>query len=103
MRSLQQSLIKLEHDSQTCIFTVPKNLSVDFLNFQTQFLHCIDQIKGEGGENEFVDGFYVENIIRKNYPEEHNILTQTKVDFVDIGTEAIAGEFHKMFQSPIFK
>ena len=70
---------------------------------QTQFLHCIDQHKGEGGENEFVDGFHVEKLIRQNYTDEHNILTETKVDFVDVGTEDIAGEFDKMFQAPVFK
>ena len=83
--------------------TCPFNVATINLHFQTQFLHCIDQFDGDGGENEFVDGFYVEKIIRQNYPEEHKILTQTKVDFVDIGSEDIAGEFYKMFQAPVFQ
>ena len=73
------------------------------VTLQTQFLHCIDQFLGEGGENEFVDGFFIEKIIRQNHPEEHKILTQKKVDFVDVGSEDIAGEFSKMFQAPVFK
>jgi hypothetical protein len=56
----------------------------------------------DGGENEFVDGFHIEKLIRQNHPDEHKILTQTKVDFVDVGTEDIAGEFDKMFQAPVF-
>ena len=70
---------------------------------QTQFLHCIDQFEGDGGQNEFVDGFHIENTIRQNYPEEHNILTKTKIDFADMGNEDIVGEFHKVFQAPIFQ
>ena len=71
--------------------------------FQTQFLHCIDQYSGEGGENEFVDAFHLEKLIRKDFPAEHKILTETKVDFYDVGSEDIVGKFHKTFQSPVFR
>ena len=76
---------------------------IQLILLQTQFLHCIDQFNGDGGESQFVDGFHVEKIIRQSHPEEHKILTTTKVDFVDVGTEDIAGEFSKMFQASVFK
>ena len=72
-------------------------------SFQTQFLHCIDQYSGEGGENEFVDTFHLEKLIRKHHPAEHEFLTTKKVDFYDVGSEDIVGQFHKTFQAPVFK
>ena len=40
-----------------------------------QLLHCIEQFKGQGGENEFTDGFAVASHIKENYPKEWEILT----------------------------
>ncbi len=88
--------------------------------FQTQFLHCIHQFKGEGGDSIFSDGFKVaEDIrsvqhtlshyhtllprffLRKNFPKEWKLLTETPLIFWDQGTEEISGEYYKFNVAPI--
>ena len=55
----------------------------------------------EGGDNEFVDSFHIGEIIREKYPTEWKILTETKVDFHDVGVDKY-GEFYKVQQKPTF-
>ena len=49
-------------------------------------LHCIKQA-GEGGENTFADGFQVARDMRRDYPDSFNLLANTPVHFIDVGTE----------------
>ena len=66
-----------------------------------QLLHCIEQFKGQGGENEFTDGFAVANFIRENHPIEWKILTTYKCGFSDLGyDEASNTTFYKIRYSP---
>ena len=69
---------------------------------QTQFLHCLAQEGVIGGENEFADGFYVERLMRDNYPNEWRILHSTKVEWNDIGQDMF-GSFCKVKFNPIFQ
>jgi hypothetical protein len=48
-----------------------------------------------------VDGFRVGKIIREQHPAEWDILTSTKVNFWDVGTNDY-GEFHKVTSFPTF-
>ena len=50
-------------------------------------LHCLKQ-SGEGGANEFCDGFHVANQLRDDDPDTFRILSETLVDYVDVGTDA---------------
>ena len=50
-------------------------------------LHCLKQ-SGEGGANEFCDGFRVANQLRDDDPDAFRILSETLVDYVDVGTDA---------------
>lgn len=68
----------------------------------TQFLHCLAQNGVLGGENEFSDGFYVERLMKENYPNEWRILHTTKVEWNDIG-EDMFGPFCKVKYNPIFQ
>jgi len=69
-----------------------------------QFLHCIEQFKGEGGENQFSDGLSVADHIRKNYPEEWRLLTSVKCCFSDLGYDDTADTtFYKVYYSPTLK
>ena len=70
--------------------------------YQTQFLHCLAQEGVIGGENEFADGFYVERLMRDNYPNEWRILHSTKVEWNDIGQDMF-GSFCKVKFNPIFQ
>ena len=70
--------------------------------FQTQFLHCLAQDGVLGGESEFSDGFYVERLMKENYPNEWRILHTTKVEWNDIG-EDMFGPFCNVKYNPIFQ
>ena len=59
---------------------------------------CIQNVPTKGGENEFADGFHVAEVMRRDYPEEFRILTNTPVQFVDIGTDYY--QYHKLHSSP---
>ena len=74
-----------------------------------QFLQCIKQYQGDGGINEFADAFAVAEKMKNEYPEEFEILTETKVHFWNAGSlEADedtkqAGIFHKRHSAPTFQ
>ena len=40
-----------------------------------------------GGETELADGFYIAELMRKDYPEHFKTLTTVPVDFYDEGTD----------------
>lgn len=60
----------------------------------------------KGGENEFVDGFQLAQIVKENHPEEWKTLTQVPINFWDIGESDVSdftGEFHKITARPTFE
>ena len=59
-----------------------------FLTFPSpdvQWLHCIEQFDMEGGENEFVDGYRLLDIIRRNHPEIWKVMTTMPIEWLDTG------------------
>ena len=70
---------------------------------QTQFLHCIEQCRGKGGENTFVDGFRIAECIRENHGEDWESLVRIPVDYWDTGREQDFGEFYKLNAVPTFQ
>jgi len=73
-----------------------------------QFLHCIQQTQGEGGENQFVDGFFVAAKIKQDYPEIFDLLRTQNVEYWDAGTSDekdadIQDQFHKRFSRPVIE
>lgn len=63
-------------------------------------LHTLEQSKSQGGGNMLVDGFYIAELLRQNYPEQFKILTETLVDWSDIGVDGGAA-FHNIFRAPV--
>ncbi|KAI8519039.1 Gamma-butyrobetaine dioxygenase [Branchiostoma belcheri] len=57
-----------------------------------QMLHCIEQCKGEGGDNHLVDGFNVAYQLKQENPEAFRLLTTLKVNFQDEGMD-----YHRFF------
>ncbi|XP_066265539.1 gamma-butyrobetaine dioxygenase-like [Branchiostoma lanceolatum] len=57
-----------------------------------QMLHCIEQCKGEGGDNHLVDGFNVAYQLKEENPEAFRLLTTLKVNFQDEGID-----FHRFY------
>jgi hypothetical protein len=67
-------------------------------SYAPQFL-----FQGDGGDNEFADGYYVANLIREHHPEEWKVLTEVPIDFQDIGVEEHSdSEFYKVHSTPTF-
>ena len=65
-----------------------------------QILHCIEQAKGEGGENHFVDGFKIAEHLRTVAPDAFEVLSTVSFTFDDIGRDEY-GEFDKIFERPV--
>ncbi|XP_017479380.1 PREDICTED: gamma-butyrobetaine dioxygenase-like [Rhagoletis zephyria] len=63
-------------------------------------LHCLVQSKSEGGSNLLVDGFYIADRLRAEHPTDFHILTETLVDWNDIGSED-GRSFHNIWRAPV--
>ena len=72
-----------------------------------QFLHCIKQYQGAGGDNQFADAFAVAEKMREQFPAEFELLSKTEVHFWDAGVldddAEFSGKFHKRNSFPTFQ
>jgi len=69
--------------------------------FQGQFLHCIKQHKGDGGETILSDGFKAAHLLKKRNPEAHKLLSTTVMGFRDIGEDY--RKFNKLHKTTFFE
>lgn len=65
-----------------------------------QFIHCITQYEGVGGDSQITDAVHVARQLQEECPEHYRRLTDTLVDWFDIGTDEI-GEYHKLLRLPV--
>uniref|UniRef100_A0A182Y3J0 Uncharacterized protein n=1 Tax=Anopheles stephensi TaxID=30069 RepID=A0A182Y3J0_ANOST len=64
-------------------------------------LHCLVQSNNRvGGENLIADGFYVAEQLRHHYPDDFRLLSETLVDWSDLGSDE-AGSFHSIYRAPV--
>lgn len=63
-------------------------------------LHCYVQTESQGGENLLTDGHYVAQYMKENHPKEYAILTETDVEWSDVGVED-GNEFYKLYRLPV--
>ncbi|EDV99781.1 gamma-butyrobetaine dioxygenase [Drosophila grimshawi] len=63
-------------------------------------LHCVVQTKSHGGSNLLVDAFHIADRLRRDHPLDFERLTQTIVDWNDIGGEN-GCEFHNIWRAPV--
>lgn len=63
-------------------------------------LHCLVQTSSHGGDNLLSDAHYTANYMKENHPEEHRLLSETEVEWSDIGNEH-ENDFYKLYRSPI--
>ncbi|XP_065363472.1 gamma-butyrobetaine dioxygenase [Calliphora vicina] len=63
-------------------------------------LHCMVQSKSQGGSNLLVDAFHIADRMQQEHPEDYKILTQTLVDWNDIGSEDDK-HFHNIWRAPV--
>ena len=50
-------------------------------NPQIQFLHCITQHEGSGGDNQFSDGLAIAEQIKQTHPTEWQVLCNEKIQW----------------------
>jgi len=94
--------------------TLGLHLDLPFYEYTpgVQVLQCIKQYSGVGGANQFADAFAVAERMRKEFPEEFDLLSTVKVHFWDAGQlddDSLAGgvsssarQFHKRHSCPTF-
>lgn len=63
-------------------------------------LHCLVQSKSKGGENLISDGFHVAKIMQREFPEYYKVLSQTLVNWNDLGKEHNS-PFHSIYRAPV--
>ncbi|XP_063842354.1 gamma-butyrobetaine dioxygenase-like isoform X1 [Scylla paramamosain] len=67
-----------------------------------QLLHCIKQFSGEGGDSQLADGFAAALKLSTINPKYYETLSQTMVDFVDVGIEG-GKKFHASWRAPVIE
>lgn len=63
-------------------------------------LHCLIQTERAGGDNALSDCHYIANYMKEHHPDEYKILTETEVEWSDVGTED-GHEFFKLHRAPV--
>ena len=63
-------------------------------------LHCLVQTQALGGESQVTDALYIANKLKKEKPDMYKVLTETPVDWVDIGNQD-GDTFHSLYRSPV--
>ena len=63
-------------------------------------MHCIQQATQKGGENHFVDGVHIAELLREQEPDAFQLLSSVKFSFQDVGVDAY-GDFNKYYERPI--
>lgn len=58
------------------------------------------QSKSKGGSNLLVDAFHIADRMKEEHPEDYKILTETLVDWNDIGSEDDK-HFHNIWRAPV--
>ena len=56
---------------------------------QVQLLHCISQASCDGGSNKLVDGFAVAEQLRRQHPEEFELLATVRMEYKDFHRETL--------------
>lgn len=63
-------------------------------------LHCLVQTESKGGENLLSDCHFTAEFMKENHPEQYRLLTETEVEWRDVGTED-GNEFFKLYRAPV--
>ncbi|XP_038052320.1 gamma-butyrobetaine dioxygenase-like isoform X2 [Patiria miniata] len=66
---------------------------------EVQLLHCIEQAKGKGGENQFVDGWNIVRQLKAEHPEAYKLLSGVPIDYKNAATDQYP--FHMKASRPI--
>lgn len=63
-------------------------------------LHCLVQTNATGGDSQITDALHVAKKLKREKPEIYKVLTETPVDWSDIGQDA-GYSFYSLYRSPV--
>lgn len=63
-------------------------------------LHCLVQTERIGGDSQITDALHVAEKLKREKPELYKVLTETPVDWSDIGQES-EYSFYNLYRSPV--
>ncbi|XP_055550549.1 gamma-butyrobetaine dioxygenase-like [Wyeomyia smithii] len=63
-------------------------------------LHCLVQSESQGGRNLLCDAFYVAERMRQEFPVEFKALSETLVNWSDLGEDE-GWQFHSIYRAPV--
>ncbi|XP_042859351.1 gamma-butyrobetaine dioxygenase-like [Penaeus japonicus] len=85
------TVIVKDDPSNVAYLSGPLQLHADLPYYQykpgVQFIHCIKQYEGNGGDSLVTDGLQAAHLLRENHPEKYQVLTSTPVDWFDEGAD----------------
>ncbi|XP_049534550.1 gamma-butyrobetaine dioxygenase-like [Anopheles darlingi] len=95
-----------EGTSNVAYLSTPLQMHTDLPYYEYKpgcnLLHCLVQSKdaGGGGANLIADGFYVAERVRREHPDQFRLLSETLVNWTDIGEDE-GGKFHSIYRAPV--
>ena len=73
------------------------------LSLQVGMLHCVEQTKGEGGDNLWVDGFHAANLLYEEDPELFQLLVNTPVKLRNYTSVRLLGTVYSESYNPLIR
>lgn len=103
----EEFVVKAKDDtSNVAYLSTPLQLHTDLPYYEykpgVNLLHCLVQTTSPGAFNLLTDGFYVANEMKQKYSDFYRILTQTLVDWCDVGNEN-GNYFHSLYRAPVIR
>ncbi|KDR15510.1 gamma-butyrobetaine dioxygenase-like [Zootermopsis nevadensis] len=101
----EEYMVKHQPDTNNLAYT-PGNLQMhtDMPYYHHKpginMLHCLVQTEAIGGDNQVTDALHITKKLKEEKPEVYRVLTETPVDWYDIGQEG-GYTFHSLYRSPV--
>uniref|UniRef100_A0A182F143 Uncharacterized protein n=2 Tax=Anopheles albimanus TaxID=7167 RepID=A0A182F143_ANOAL len=95
-----------EGTSNVAYLSTPLQMHTDLPYYEYKpgcnLLHCLVQSTDAsgGGANLIADGFYVAERVRREHPDQFRLLSETLVNWTDIGEDE-GGKFHSIYRAPV--
>lgn len=93
-----------EDTSNVAYLSTPLQMHTDLPYYEykpgVNLLHCLVQTRSPGAFNMLTDGLWVVEQIRERFPKEFDVLTNTLVDWVDVGEED-GNRFNSRYRAPV--
>ncbi|XP_055588851.1 gamma-butyrobetaine dioxygenase-like [Uranotaenia lowii] len=93
-----------EETSNVAYLAAPLQMHTDLPYYEylpgCNLLHYIVQTESAGGQNLIVDAMYVAERLRQEHPDDFRLLSETLVNWCDVGTDE-GRQFHSIYRAPV--